>query len=273
MSYEWKENITDAILISIFTAYAYFISYIYQLGYYEYFKLPSFLVEISIMNILNSTFSILAFIIFIYIIVTGIMSCIPNNTDVYIAKIIEKYIYISTLYIVLFMVADVKRKEFYYIYTVIALLIIFLDFVDPLFSQKEIKGYLKKVISQKKKESIKKLDIEKEKIHLEESGHRSKHKNSLDRFISNHIPVLPLLVIILIVTSYFSYAIGHFNARNKSTYTLLDGDKAILGTYDNNLIIRKINIQKKTFEPDFYLVSDQEGHRYIKENVGTLKPE
>lgn len=254
-----RDKISDAILIGFFTAYSYLISYQYQRGFYSHFNLPTFLIEISLTNILTYIISIFGFFFIIYVFINGLTASIPNDVNHYIVKIIKRYIFIFTFWTLFFIIYNVNNIISLYLCLGVTLLMIIVDFVKPLFSQKKIKGYANKIIAENEK-------IEKNDENLE-------YKNSINSFMFKHFPLIPNLLFIIFITSTISFQLGNLNAINQEVFTIINEDIVILGTYNNNFIVSEVNVQSKTLKPYFHLISNQEDYKYTRKSIGCLKLE
>jgi hypothetical protein len=251
-----KSILSDALVIALLTAYSYFVSYEYQRGYYSYFNLPSFLININIENILIAYVSIITFVILIYLIINGITAAIPDNCNPLIVKIIIKYIYffmIASLYV---MSDDKYKLTFYKLFLALFIIFVVGDFILPLFSQKKIEGYKNKVIAEAEKAN--------------KANENSGGKYSINRLFMKRLPILPYFIVIFYLSSTIASRAGMYSAKTQDVFTIINDNIVILGTYNNNFIVKEINVEQKTLEPHFYLISNQEDNRYIKKYVGRL---
>lgn len=249
-----REEISDAILISFLTAYSYLISYLYHIGYYSHFNLPTFLVEVSISNILTSITSIFIFGLIFYVMNNILTAFIPNNMKYIFINIIKRYLYFIIIGGALYRLEYVHKIKNISIYIGIVITMMIIDFVIPCFLHKEIDGYYKKIIAHK--------------VSMKET-YKDRHKNSIFKYKR----LIPFLVFGLSITMIFSYKIGSYKARDQRYFTLLNDKMVILGTYNNSFIVSKLNIQKNTMTVDseFQLISRQENYKYTKKYIGPLK--
>lgn len=250
-----KGLLSDGLIIAFLTSYSYFLSYRYQDGYYSYFNIPSFLIEISIETILTSCISILAFLIIIYAVVSLFTSIIPSKTDPTIVRLIFKYVYFFLISAIYFVLGSYKKGFSYYIFSPVFFMLI-IDLVIPLVTQKEMKGYKNKVIAEylKTEDQIASLD----------------NKYSINMIIARKFNHLPLVLSLAIMLSLISYQLGGFNAFRQVDFTITNDNIVILGTYDKNFIVKELNISNKTLESSFNLISDKSNISFTKKQIGPL---
>lgn len=254
-----KYKISSTIIVTFFTAYSYFISYQYQNGYYKYFNLPSFLIEISLKNIMTSFFSLFSFIFITYIVINGLTASIFNDTNVYIVKLIKKYIYISLIYFLLYTFGYKEETKEAVIGIVIGIvtLNIIVDFIKPIFTQKHVRGYKNKIINENKK--------------IEKSDDAYEYKNSINHFLFKRMPLLPNLLLFLFITIIISYGLGNYEARNQKIFTIINNDKIILGNYNDCFIVKNIDYKEDALEPHFYLITNKENYKYTNKKIDYLE--
>ncbi|MFH5836728.1 hypothetical protein ACHAL6_11710 [Proteiniclasticum sp. C24MP] len=253
---ETKGIVVDGLIIAFLTAYSYLLSYRYQDGYYSFFNLPSFLIEIRIENVLTSFVSILGFAYLIYIVVSIITGIIPDTSDPIIVKLVFKYIYFGTISTINSILGAHIYKDPYNIYIILIGGMFIIDFLVPFITQRKLKGYKNKVVAEYNK-TLKAIDT-------------FEYKKSINNNIRRYFPSLPLILVTGYMVSSLTFQLGSYNAHKQDTFTTINDEVVILGTYNNDFIAKELDIAQRTLEPDFYLISDLNNNRYIKKNIGSL---
>lgn len=250
-----KGLLSDGLIIAFLTSYSYFLSYRYQDGYYSFFNLPSFLIEIRIEVILTSFISILGFLSIVFMLVSLITAIIPSKTDPTIVKIIFKYVYFFVVSTIFFVFGSYKKSSSYLIFMPTAVMLV-IDLILPLKNQKEIKGYQNKVIAEYKKTNgqIAILD----------------NKYSITMILVKKFNYLPLIISLAFMLNSMSNQLGGYIASRQEYFTMMNDNLVVLGTYDKDFIVKELNVSNKTIDSPFHLISDKSNISFTKKQIGPL---
>ncbi len=256
-----KTKISDATLVLFLTAYSYFVSYLYFAGKYRYFNLPIYLIEVTLENIIFSIFSIASFILAIYIILNLFTKMIPNDLDIRIVELIKKHIVINLYYITIIILSSpfsnikIDVKSFLLV-GIGMFMVVALDFIIPLFTQKNIKGYQNKLIA----------EIEKNKKNYTVD----EYKHSLNNLVSKHAPLIPTLIILMFLSALLSYSLGIYYAYNQEDFTVIDDRMVVLGIYEKNFIVKTIDLKENSLSENFSIISNKDSYNFTKKQMKSL---
>lgn len=257
-----NNKIPDSILVLFLTAYSYLISYLYSAGQYSYFNLPIFLVEVTLENIITSIFSIIIFILVIYIILNVFTQMIPNDLNIQIVKLIRKHLFLSSYCIVVIIFfwssfGNIKPdKKLLLFIGILMLILVAFDFIKPIFSQKDIKGYQNKLIAEIEKNVQNDTDYE--------------YKHSIGNLVSKHVPFILPLIFLGFLSASLAYNLGIYGAHKQEVFTVINGEMIVLGSYQKRFIVKTIDSKENSLSDDFSMISTQDNYKFSKKKINSL---
>lgn len=256
-----NNKIPEAILVLFLTAYSYFISYLYSAGQYSYFNLPIFLVEVTLENIIISIFSIISFIWGIYIILNVFTAMIPNDLNIQIVKLIKKHMFLSFYYIVVIILlspfGNIKPDKRSLLFLGIPMLtLVVLDFIKPIFSQKDIKGYQNKLIA----------EIEKNM----QNGTDYEYKHSISNLVTKNVPFILPLIFLGFLSASLAFSLGSYSAHKQEEFTVIDNKMIVLGSYEKRFIVKTIDPKENSLSKDFSIISNQDNYNFSTKQIKSL---
>lgn len=80
---------SSGLAIAIVTFMGYFFSTAYYMGYYDYFEIPYYFIEVSVTNIITGTIYIALILLTLSLIINGVMSHIPYRKGSYFSPAIN----------------------------------------------------------------------------------------------------------------------------------------------------------------------------------------
>lgn len=139
-----KTKISGAVLISILTVVSYLISYSYQVGYYNHFNIPAFMIEINLVSTLVSISIVITFLFALYYVYHVFINIRTEDTHIRVAQLINKYALLAVYLLIIAISIENSKKIFSYAILPIVSFMLLKDFVFPFFTQKKEISYEKK---------------------------------------------------------------------------------------------------------------------------------
>lgn len=245
----------DTLLLAIISAASYSAAYLYEFSYAKYFDYPKELISISLVNLLRMG---LSFFMLMFVAISIIELC-TKTTDAlgrYGSNVRKSYAPI-TMGIILIMYLYLAGLTIFKYYLIgIVIYIITLILFDFFKRNKE-----KEIIENK-------IDTEKD-----DSNGEITNKNQTDK--ENHKKgneisgiTKALSFFMLIFFSYgFMLALGTYNARTTTSFyyfTIDDKNYAIINKFDDNVITKVINKDKKLEDGVYIYKNDSINGKEIK---------
>jgi hypothetical protein len=234
----------------------YFIAYAYELGYGNFFGIPSSLIRLNLVIIFASALGLFWLILCVGGVLNAIYPLLPKRGS----HIFRGLVHLAPVFVVylplLFIYANTPRFWFVAKLSAIWLaLLLFVEFVWPLITQRGKATYIGKLEAQKD------LDIRLDDL--------------MSRITSTPKGLAGVrLVLGLALLFYFSYALGQSAAMRQKSFLLLGGkeDVALLRIYNGKFI--GAHFDRKTKKIDRTLIildtSQQNELRLIWEKIGPL---
>jgi len=243
--------LTDALIISIFTATGYFASYVRELGFCNYYNIPLHLIEVNTSSIMSSVI-ILFFVAFgLSHLVTGFTSVL-NMGNIVVRKVfsyglifgmffifaaLDGYSFIGTLMFLIIMIGNMID-----------------DFVLPL-RHKQITGYANKMLHQSQ------LLISTENT----------SPLLLDRISSIMEPKLFIWIPVIFLILLLSNSYGKHEAQKQTSFLATQGNSQvlILKQYGSTFVGVTVDSNKR-IENSLYLIDKSNIGNYGSLNVTNI---
>lgn len=251
-----KQNIglTEGIIIATVPVIGYWIAFLFEFGYCNYFNIPSTFVEIGIQNIMIAIIGLL-----------GLLAIIFNFANFFFMsfKWLPKTIKASLQRIFLasaftygfFLFNKHPISQVILITSIMFIFLIFIEFVFPLIRQTKTKGYLEKLKAQDK------FDFEEHTL-LDVAA----IKIGYNKF---------LLIYLVFILSFLAYFAGSYNAKYQINFLVLNNEKelVVLKTYSKFFLAAKFDRKTKTIFTEYKLIPvDTQLGIFKFEQIGPLLP-
>jgi len=232
----YRKWLSDGILIALATLLGYLIAYRYESGYMSFFGVPDDFIEINLIRVLIAGFTIFSVLLTFIVMIEGLLFLLPKDLGFFTRPLLKLSPFLLAVVISLLTYGLEWRK---YIFLLILLIIFsFLEFVFPLLSQKEVKGYREKLIAQDKYDT--------ERIST--------------RFISHFYenverPTIFIFAIILFVV-LFAATFGESKAMRQIDYLTINTspEAVVIRTYGDKLICLPFDRKSKEFKKRFFVI-------------------
>ena len=253
-----KKLISEGLLILSLPAIAYLFTFAYEAGAAIVFGIPYSLISINVSRLCISAAIVGIMIGILYLMLKLISIALPRRelsiyeSKIFIILLVACY-YLAVIYLL-------RRRIFFILILVLfgLLILIFIEFGMPLFTQRKQKTYLEKLQAQVEYKS--ELD-----------------EVSFSRFIIKNIIGLPVYIgfLILFCLISMSFLIGVSRADNQIAFLVSEGKdkKVILKIYDDVVISSQFNEDLKTLENGIFIqrLGDNPDIFYRWKKIGPLK--
>ncbi|MFN2456404.1 MAG: hypothetical protein ABR577_19590, partial [Pyrinomonadaceae bacterium] len=139
--------LSDGTLVALASSYAYLLAYNYELGFGNHFWIPIYFVNVSLTNVLYFAGLVLLFLISIYQLANFVSLYIQSLPPV-LARTLSTFLLVTLLVVVIPIWLVGLRWEYLVNPLLIVVLMGFILFVYPLFTQRDKKGYVKKLMAE-----------------------------------------------------------------------------------------------------------------------------
>ena len=251
-----KDNhikITEGLAIASLPVAAYFLSYVFELGYCRFYNIPSLYIDISIINIVSTIIAVLSTYALFFFLFNSLVHPFFENVHRSIKWSLRKISFIIFVSVGFAIISNWSLSESLQLVLPVAGIVIFLEFGFPLLTQSKTHGYIKKLEAQKE------LDF--------------KHDDILDKFIKKYGPMLFSIFFVFYILSMATYFAGGIKARFQTEHLVSINSPNIvyLRKYGQYLIGSKFDRNKKMLLNE--LVVEVIGTQKVKlENLGQLVP-
>lgn len=253
------KDLSDAILITLLSALAYATYFMVQLGYFNYFGVPSDFISISLTNIVGTLVGIFILLTFIFLLLNGITTLIPDSLNIHIYNLLKNYLKLGVYFGLIFILTE-TNDIIEYIIIAFYLLCLLSSFIIPIFTQRKIKGYWNKIIESQKKIQTREC--------YEGNG-----KYTITKYLFERAPFIPILILIFIVLSFFAYNFGTTQARTQKSFTVIElensNDFVLFGLYNGKLITSELD--KDGYLEGVYLKESNDNMKYLEKEIGPLQ--
>ena len=241
--------IYEAILILIFTAGIYWLSFLYESSYLAVYQIPVQLIDISI-NLLLSTFIKIFYpLLFLFFAWNLILMNTPKN------PIIRNKVFRISLELVgliWYVLAYGFRIKDLYLYLIAAGIVIFLELIWPLIFFSNHKTLISKIIA----DEISQVD--------------ERSKSIFSKILDIFGPFYYFIFLFLLFASLSIGVSGAAEAKNKVNYPVDVNDStiAVIRMYASKFICIKYDPVDKKIKS--YFVSEPYNNEYENKNIGPL---
>lgn len=250
-------GITEGVLIAALPVIGYWLAYLYQLGYCTYFNIPTVFIEISILNIMIALVGFASIIASINFYGEPIYQFIRIFLPHPLNKIFVKILLIVSFILAYSVVKNISTESIYFLLLFFALPYLLVDLILPLFSQKNVKGYLEKLKAQDEVDRNEQGDSLMSKIAL-----------GLGRNLFLYIAIFGFI-------SFLVYFAGGYKAKTKSNFIVLNEpfNKVVLKNYRNSFVVADYDSCGQKIYPKFKLVPiDSNLEKITVKKIGSLNP-
>ena len=246
-------NFTEGLVIAAVPIAAYFLAYLYERGYCEFYNIPFMYIDISLINIASTFIAVIStYALFVYFfseLIQPFLDSIHRSIKWSIIKI----------FLVIFALVGFSIVFNWSLPTSITIilstlgLLIFLEFIFPLLTQTKTPGYINKIEAQKE------IDF--------------KHDSVIDKFIIKYGLLFFTIVYVFYLLSIATYFAGGANARFKTMHLVPTNESNIvyLRKYGDFLISSKFDRSTNMLLNEF-VAENMEGKSLKTEQLGQLVP-
>ncbi|ANX03763.1 hypothetical protein [Immundisolibacter cernigliae] len=251
---EQRFGLTEGLVIAGVPAAGYWFAFLYESGYCKYFYIPSFFIEISILNILVATIGMVGALALINLYADPLFMLLSG-----VARPIRDAILRASIPLIVTagyaLVAHFTLVQFLTFAGAFFVPIAFGEFIFPLLTQRSTEGYVNKLEAQNKKE----LELD----------------NLID-LVANAIGRRTFLFLaLLLALSFVAYFAGGYEAKTQRDFMVIGekADKVVLKTIGGHFLIAEFDREAKSLSTKFSLVSlEQDGFEFNYERIGPLVP-
>lgn len=247
--------INEGIFIALIPVYAFLLTYLYELGYCNYFGIPRWLIEINYPNYILALLSVLAIISFSILLFITASMIVPTHINPLL-----KLKFIRNAIIIIYYIISLYLNNFKLSYPllIITLLIVFSDLVLPLLQYRKIQGYINKLIKDEERES--------EVISNSLYGYGLSSISLKTRFF----------IIVLFLLATIAYFTGKHDAMDQKEFTFVNDGAlryVVLRAYNNKLICGQRDGTTKQLDDNFLIIDLSDGKEKANlqnEKIGPL---
>lgn len=250
-----KQNLkifTESVVLAAIPALGYWVAFVYELGYFNYFDLPRDFIEIALNSILLNSLSVVSGLVLFIIVFDFIRRAMSGVTEA-LKFTLYKLLFVYFLVFGFGLVFDRPINEIQILLLILAGPIIFKEILWPLWSYRDIQGFGNKISAAKKKDF--EFDSATDKI-VEKTG------------------AAPFLVLIfLYLISIFSYLAGGYQAK-KQEYFLTSEAKpsyVLIRKYADSWLALKVDVTSHEFHKTYELIPAAKINAFSSTNIGALK--
>jgi len=250
-----KQNIkifTESVVLAAIPALGYWVAFIYELGYFNYFDLPRGFIEIALNSILLNSLSVVSGLVLFIMVFDFIRRAMSGVTEA-LKYTLYKLLFVYFLVFGFGLVFDRSINEIQILLLILAAPIILKEILWPLWSHRHIQGFGNKVTAAKK------TDFEFDSL--------------TDKIAEKTGAILFLLLMFIYLISIFSYLAGGYQA-NKQEYFLTSEAKpnyVLIRKYANNWLALKIDLETHEFHKTYELIPTDKISAFSSTNIGMLK--
>jgi hypothetical protein len=250
-----KQNIkifTESVILAAIPALGYWVAFVYELGYFNYFDLPRDFIEITLNLILLNSLSVVSGLVLFIIVFDFIQRSMLGVTEA-LKYTLYKLLFIYFIAFGFGLVFDKTNNEILVLLLILAGPIILKEILWPLWSYRHIQGFGNKVAAAKKKD-----------FEFDSLTDKIAEKTGATQFT---------LLIFIYLTSIFAYLAGGYQA-NKQEYFLTseaNPNYVLIRQYANNWLALKIDVETHEFHKTYELIPTDKISKFSSTNIGKLK--
>ena len=205
-------KITEGLFIASIPIAGYFLAYLFERGYCDFYKIPTMLIDVSFINIISTSLAILGTYTLIFFAYDSIINPILSSMQRSIRWSFFRIFMITFILLGFSLVFNWSVNKSLSLFGPLIIGIIFLEFGFPLITQRKIKGYLNK--------------------HEGQSQTDAKDVTAFDKAAENLGPKIYMILFIFYLLSLATYFAGGIQARFKTEF-------AVSATIPNIVYLKK----------------------------------
>jgi hypothetical protein len=255
----------SGIGVGSITILGYVLAFLYEEGYTRYFKIPSELIKLDLINIFIFIFYLLSLIFTIYLIINTCYKYVCTRQSIVQRAFLRLVPYLLFFLAIQLITINTKTWKFINWIVAIAFLItIFNEFVLPIITQRGKGSYY-------------------QKLQLVEERHNKsnfREPNILDIMIpTKYISIYSKVLNVIFILGLFLMAtniLGNANAERKEEFLVMRDSEhiAVLKIYGDKYICAPFDPNSKTFADSLYIFNfaKKDDLKLDWEKIGPLKP-
>jgi len=247
-------GLTEGLVIAVVPATGYWFAFLYELGYCKYFEIPPAFIEIGLLNVLVAIiglggvlalFNLYADPVFI------LSRGLPKPLRAALFRITVPIVLVSGYAIV----ARLTPQQFSLVAGVFLVPLVIFEFIFPLLTQRDVRGYLSKLEAQNQAEL--------------------QHETIMDVVAKSIGRRAFLFFGLLFVLSFTAYFAGGYEAKKQLDFMVIDEqpEKVVLKRNGAYSVTAQIDREKKSISRNFALIASEQEFQFRYERVGPLSPE
>lgn len=221
-------GLTEGLLIAGIPAVGYWLSYLYEYGYCKFFGIPVSYIELGVSNIFSGMLGATGILIMLWLFAdTLFQSGLPRLPSV-VRWSLYRIIFVLFLVGTGAIIFSWSASKTTVIFLGVLILLIFIEFILPLISQRTTKGFIRKLEAQRKS------DFEVDSL--------------MDIAARGAGPTAFLAVFWLFIASVFAWGAGGLTAATQKVFWVVadDSSAVIIRHYGSNLLTRKVHYCAKS---------------------------
>ncbi|MDT0602187.1 hypothetical protein [Thalassotalea castellviae] len=243
---------SESIILAAIPALGYWVAFVYELGYFNYFELPRSFIEIALNSVLLNSLSVVSGLFFFFIVFDFIRRAMSGVTEA-LRYILYRLLFVCFLVFGFGLIFDKPIEQIQVLLFIVATPIIFKDILWPLWSHRHIKGFGNKIAAARKQDL--EFDSVTDKL-VEKAG------------------IAPFLIVIFIyLFSIFSYLAGGYQA-NKQEHFLTSKERPsfiLVRKYNDKWLSLKVDVVSQEFHETYELIPSDKISVFSNTNIGKLK--
>jgi hypothetical protein len=250
---------TDAILAIAIPVAGYYVAYRYEQGYLTYFGVPTSLVEVGLSEVLG----VLGQLISVFLLILGyldIRATLSKDKNP-VARAIGRVLFPILIMLLIIYAASLKGATLYFLLALLAL-VIFTEFIFPIFSQRKVKGFKEKLAQQE----------------LRDGMQQSLMSNIMASYKRGNYALKSAINFTVLFALFYIFFLGSFTAKRSTSFMVLKTcpEMIAIKKYSNRLICVEFDRANKTIKREFKVLNMDEiaeaKTTIVQENIGPLKP-
>lgn len=228
-------DISDAIIIAIFTFFGYVIAFAYEYGRATYFGIPLELISLDITHILISL-SVLAVIIYITIHLSNFLYMGFSNFSEPVRETISREAFWFFSYIGLIWVFRRDHRMFIFL-SILFLINVSFNFLFPLIAQRNVSGYSNKLTAHR---------------NIVTAGENKSLFGLASRVFSSRVYNIILYMLMIVIIAYYS---GNQSAKTQDEFYVVTKNKntVVAGIYGDRIV--SVVLDNSAYIMNEYLVN------------------
>lgn len=251
---EQRIGLTEGLLIAGVPVAGYWFAFLYDLGYCRYFDILAWFIDVGILNVFVSTVGLLGLLALVSLYANPlfmILRRLPAALRSAFLRIAIPFAFIAGYALV----GRLMLCQFVLLFTPFVVLLLFLEFIFPLITQRGTRGYLAKLDAQNVTEP--------------------EHHTLVDAMVRSIGRERSLFFYLIFVFSFVAYFAGGYNAKAQTDFIVLTGstELVVLKTYKASFLAAKFDRVARSVSPQYTVIpADTQLFQFKFERVGRLLP-